>query len=84
MRGDVGFDGLGYGHRLVRHRVDQVVDAVVIGERRHFRRIIRGVGVFPGVAHVGVGVDGDDDVAFGVGDFLPARDAVGADAAVAG
>src|SRR5271165_3878580 len=51
---------------LMRHGVDHIVDSVTVSESRHFLRIIRHVGEFPGVADVGVKVHRDYGVAIAV------------------
>lgn len=44
--------------RSVGHRVDNVVDSVAVGERGHRFGVVRNIGELPGVADIGIEVDG--------------------------
>src|SRR5260370_7847232 len=57
----------------MRHRIDKVVDAVVIRQRSHGLRVNRRVGIFPSVADIRIEVDGDDHAVPVVGDGAPGR-----------
>src|SRR5215472_11075214 len=51
---------------LVRHGVNEIVQAIAVGKRRHMFRILGSIGVFPRVSYVRVVVDRDDHPAFTV------------------
>ena len=57
----------------MRHGIDDVVDSEAVRRRRHGRRIMRVVGMLPGIAHVAVVVHRDHEPAAIVVDAAPVR-----------
>ena len=55
------------------HCIDDEVDAEPVGRCRHWRRVMRVVGMFPGVAHVDVVIDRDQKPPMIVVDTPPMR-----------